>query len=137
MSALFTLITHAGPLGHSDHTRNREASTDMQVLDGLLTYSRLNDPTFAHGDGPPPTHLKLGAEGKADVKDGGNDQIIAELNDRVSPSSTYLGLEADVQVLIAARSAHYVILVEGVEGAKQDVLSTSVAGFAEGLQSLA
>jgi len=45
--------------------------------------------------------------------------------------------EADMQVLIAARSAHYVILVEGVEGAKQDVLSTSVAGFAEGLQSLA
>jgi len=57
--------------------------TDIQVLDGLLTYSRLNDPTFAHGDGPPPTHLKLGNEGKADVQDGGNDQIIAELNDRV------------------------------------------------------
>ena len=59
------------------------AFTDIQVLDGLLTYSRLNDPTFAHGDGPPPTHLKLGQEGKADVKDGGNDQIIAELNGKV------------------------------------------------------
>jgi len=42
-----------------------------------------------------------------------------------------------MQVLIAARSATYVILVEGVEGAKAEVLSTSVAGFAEGLQSLA
>jgi hypothetical protein len=61
-------------------------TTDIQVLDGLLTYSRVNDPTFAHGDGPPPTHLKLGKEGKADVKDGGNDQIIAELNERVSNS---------------------------------------------------
>lgn len=40
------------------------------------------------------------------------------------------------QVLILARSARFVILVEGVEGAKADVLSTSVAGFAEGLQVL-
>lgn len=111
--------------------------TDMQLLDGLLTYSRLNDPTFAHGDGPPPTHLKLGEEGKADVKDGGNDQIIAELNGRVR-LPYFIGRPKLIsKVLIAARSAHYVILVEGVEGAKQDVLSTSVAGFAEGLQSLA
>jgi hypothetical protein len=70
-----------------------EASTDIQVLDGLLTYSRVNDPTFAHGDGPPPTHLKLGKEGKADVKDGGNDQIIAELNERVSPLTFFFCLE--------------------------------------------
>jgi hypothetical protein len=70
-----------------------EASIDLQVLDGLLTYSRLNDPTFAHGDGPPPTHLKLGKEGKADVKDGGNDQIIAELNERVSPLTLFFCLE--------------------------------------------
>lgn len=55
-----------------------------QVLDGLLTYSRVNDPTFAHGDGPPPKHLTIGQEGKADVKDGGNDQIVAELNGKVS-----------------------------------------------------
>ena len=57
---------------------------DHQVLDGLLTYSRVNDPTFAHGDGPPPKHLTIGQEGKADVKDGGNDQIVAELNGKVS-----------------------------------------------------
>jgi hypothetical protein len=59
-------------------------TADLQVLDGLLTYSRVNDPTFAHGDGPPPKHLSLGGEGKADVQDGGNDQIIAELNGKVS-----------------------------------------------------
>ena len=75
-----------------------------KVLDGLLTYSRVNDPTFAHGDGPPPKHLTIGQEGKADVKDGGNDQIVAELNGKV---------------LILARSARFVILVEGVEGARQ------------------
>jgi hypothetical protein len=40
------------------------------------------------------------------------------------------------QVFIAARSAKFVILVEGVKGAKQDVLSTLVASFAEGLQVL-
>lgn len=61
-----------------------------QILDGLLTYSRVNDPTFASGDGQPPQHLKVGGEGKADVKDGGNDQIVAELNGRVrSPSSPF------------------------------------------------
>lgn len=100
---------------------NLQPDDVRKVLDGLLTYSRVNDPTFASGDGAPPKHLSIGAEGKANVEDGGNDQIIAELNGRV---------------LIAARSARFVILVEGVEGAKSQVLSTSVASFAEGLQVL-
>jgi hypothetical protein len=77
-----------------------ETTSDLQVLDGLLTYSRVNDPTFAHGDGPPPTHLKLGKEGKADVKDGGNDQIIAELNERVSPLTLYFCLKLTCRSLL-------------------------------------
>ena len=139
-----------------------------------MTYSRLNDPTFASGDGQPPQHLKVGGEGKAAVKDGGNDQIVADLNGRVSPppppptpfSSLTppvlillsleplpfhlpMGLtarskvqytrdsEADLeQVFVAARSAKFVILVEGVEGAKAEVISNTAASFAEGLQVL-
>ena len=54
-----------------------------KILDGLLTYARVNDPTAAGGAGQPPKHLRLGSEGKADVKDGGDDRIVAELNGRV------------------------------------------------------
>jgi hypothetical protein len=70
------------------HTSGRvgRITADIQVLDGLLTYSRVNDPTFASGDGQPPKHMTIGKEGKADVSDGGNDQIIAELNGRVCHS---------------------------------------------------
>jgi hypothetical protein len=41
-----------------------------------------------------------------------------------------------IQVFIATRSAKFVILVEGVEGAKAPAVSTTVASFAEGLQVL-
>lgn len=50
----------------------------------MLTFSRQGDPTFAHGDGPAPQHLIIGDEGKADVKSGDGDMIVAELNGKVS-----------------------------------------------------
>jgi hypothetical protein len=137
-SALYSIMLRQVPLSALTLIRlqYRLTVTDLQILDGLLTYSRVNDPTFAHGDGPPPKHVTIGQEGKADVQDGGNDQIIAELNGKVSQIQIWSSLSLIIQVLILARSARFVILVEGVEGAKADVLSTSVAGFAEGLQVL-
>jgi hypothetical protein len=55
----------------------------IQIFDGLLTYSRVDDPTAAGGAGTPPKHLSLGQEGKADVKDGNQDIMIAELDGKV------------------------------------------------------
>lgn len=61
----------------------RGSELTLQIFDGLLTYSRVDDPTAAGGAGQPPQHLTIGKEGKADVKDGDKDKIVAELNGRV------------------------------------------------------
>jgi hypothetical protein len=55
----------------------------------MLTFARQGDPTVAGGAGTPPKHLSLGDEGKADVRDGNQDYIVAELNGRVSASEHY------------------------------------------------
>lgn len=55
----------------------------------MLTFARQGDPTVAGGAGTPPKHLSLGDEGKADVKDGNQDYIVAQLNGKVSVSDNY------------------------------------------------
>ncbi|WVW79654.1 hypothetical protein I302_101623 [Kwoniella bestiolae CBS 10118] len=93
-----------------------------KILDGLLTYARQNDPTAAFGDGQAPENLKLGGEGNASVKSGNADYIVAELSGKL---------------LIAARTAKLVLIVEGSEGANQASLENTVQSFTEGLQKLA
>ncbi|KAL7423470.1 hypothetical protein Q5752_001050 [Cryptotrichosporon argae] len=101
---------------------NVEPDDVRKILDGLLTYARQDDPTVAGGAGQPPAHLSVGADGRADVKAGDDDKIVAELNGKP---------------FIAARTAKYVLLTEGKEGANVDVLSTVVQSFQAGLQTIA
>lgn len=61
---------------------------DCQILDGLLTFSRIGDPTAASGNGEPPQHFSLG-EGKVNVKNGDNDRVVGELNGKASLGSTH------------------------------------------------
>ncbi|KAK8850761.1 hypothetical protein IAR55_004681 [Kwoniella newhampshirensis] len=93
-----------------------------KILDGMLTFARQNDPTTANGDGPAPQNIKLGSEGSASVKNGNADSIVAEL---------------DGKIIIAARTATFVLLVEGVADANQGSLETTVMSFIEGLQKVA
>ena len=58
---------------------------DAQILDGLLTFSRIGDPTAAGGNGEPPQHFKLGSDGVVNVKNGDNDRVLGELKGKVSP----------------------------------------------------
>ena len=67
-----------------DRLDARLASRLYQILDGLLTYSRVNDPTAAGGAGQPPENLNLGNEGYVKVKAGDNDKILGELDGKVS-----------------------------------------------------
>lgn len=71
----------------------------------MLTFARQGDPTVAGGAGTPPKHLSLGEEGKADVKDGNQDYIVAELNGRVSSMTATL-LSGSELTLIHLLASH-------------------------------
>ncbi|WWC63732.1 uncharacterized protein I303_106337 [Kwoniella dejecticola CBS 10117] len=101
---------------------NVEPEDVRKILDGLLTFSRQGDPTFASGDGQAPQNLKIGSEGSASVKTGNADYIVAELSGKL---------------IIAARTAKLVLLVEGTDGANQSSLEGTVSSFTEGLEKLA
>ncbi|CAD6584587.1 MAG: hypothetical protein TREMPRED_003869 [Tremellales sp. Tagirdzhanova-0007] len=101
---------------------NLEPDHVRKILDGLLTYSRVGDPTVAGGAGDPPRKLHLGEEGQANVIDGDEDHIVGDLSGNT---------------LIAARTATLVVLVEGKGEADRTSLETTVASFQEGLQALA
>ena len=58
-----------------------------QILDALLTYARIGDPTFAGGNGAPAKKLHLN-EGVVDVKLGDQEKIAGNLNGKVSRTST-------------------------------------------------
>ncbi|ORX40313.1 hypothetical protein BD324DRAFT_617276 [Kockovaella imperatae] len=92
-----------------------------KILDGMLTFARQGDPTMASGDGHPPTKLHVGSEGTADVTNGTADYIQATLNGKP---------------FVAARSATYVLLVEGVDGTDEGALITTIQSFTQGLEEL-
>jgi hypothetical protein len=53
-----------------------------KVYDGLLTSQRQGDPTMANV-GEAPKSLSIGSEGRADVKSGDADRLVATLNGKV------------------------------------------------------
>ncbi|WRT69332.1 uncharacterized protein IL334_006316 [Kwoniella shivajii] len=101
---------------------NLQPDDVRKIFDGMLTFARQGDPTAAHGDGPTPQQIKMGSEGSASVKNGNADSIVAEL---------------DGKLIIAARTATLILIVEGVSDANQSSLETTILSFTEGLQKLA
>lgn len=107
-----------------------------KILDGQLTFSRQGDPTMASGAAHPPDNLSVGKEGKASVKRGNGDWIVAELNGKAGPCLRCPTCADARQPFIAARTATNVLLVEGNEDANVGSLETLVQSFQEGLQQL-
>ncbi|KAK1921404.1 hypothetical protein DB88DRAFT_500649 [Papiliotrema laurentii] len=79
------LYDHDDFLPVASSTKQFDLSPDLvrKILDGLLTYSRVGDPTAAGGAGQPPQGLNLGNEGHVTVKNGDADKIVGELKGHV------------------------------------------------------
>ncbi|GFZ48448.1 hypothetical protein JCM24511_06196 [Saitozyma sp. JCM 24511] len=94
-----------------------EPNDVRKMLNGVLTFSRAEDPTAAGENGEIPRRVAVGREGAASVRIGNADRIVAELSG---------------ETFIAAPTARHILLLEGKEGASESSLETVVQLFQAG-----